>query len=50
MGQDDPKFGTPTPQAVSSSEILSLYNWWKHERPQRLDPMEESGLKEYYNS
>ncbi|NDD55478.1 hypothetical protein EBZ39_16710, partial [bacterium] len=31
-----------TPQAKSAIEILKIYHWWKN-RPNRKEPMEESG-------
>ena len=31
--------------AVATQEILDLYNWWKHTRPARPDPLEASGWK-----
>lgn len=41
--KNDPKFGKRTPQAVAAVETLTLYNWWKHQRPARPDPMDASG-------
>lgn len=38
----DPKYGTLTGQALAAKETLALYNWWKFERPNRRDPMEEN--------
>lgn len=36
-------YGKPTPQAQAAIETLALYNWWKHTRPARPDPMDASG-------
>lgn len=47
INKDDPSFGTPTHQALAAQEILSLYYWWKNERPKRPDPMEASGWSQY---
>jgi hypothetical protein len=40
---DDPLYGTPTTQALSAQETLTLYHWWKDVRPLRPDPDQESG-------
>lgn len=45
---DDPLYNKPTPQAISAREKRDLYLWWKNIRPQRLDPMDASGLSNYY--
>lgn len=42
----DPEYGKPTPQAIAAKEIIDLYVWWKHIRPQRLDPHDASGWTE----
>jgi hypothetical protein len=34
------KVGEPTPQAIAAKKMLELYNWWKVERPGRVDPWE----------
>ena len=39
----DPNYGDPTPQAVAAKELIDLYVWWKHIRPQRPDPHDASG-------
>lgn len=39
----DENYGKPTPQAVAAQETMVLYQWWKHARPARPDPMEASG-------
>ncbi len=36
-------YNQPTHQAKAAIEILELYNWWKNIRPNRIDPMDESG-------
>jgi len=43
MDKNDPKYGKPTPQAISAMEIKELYLWWTVERPKRPDPYEASG-------
>lgn len=43
----DPKFGTPTPQAVAAKEKMELYHWWKNVYPNRPDPMDASGWSAY---
>jgi hypothetical protein len=35
---NDPDYGTLTDQAVSTIKIKNLYEWWKVERPNRIDP------------
>ena len=42
----DPKYGTPTYQAVAAKEILALYKWWKEVYPNRPDPYDVSGWRE----
>jgi hypothetical protein len=37
----------PTPQAEKAMEIISLYYWWKNDRPIRPDPYEISGWTAY---
>jgi hypothetical protein len=46
--KDNPEFGQPTSQALAAQEILFLYTWWKHERPNRPDLYEVSGWSEHY--
>lgn len=41
--KDHPDYGKSTYQAKAAKEIIELYNWWKHERPLRPDPMDASG-------
>lgn len=41
-------FGQPTSQAIAAQEIIALYNWWKKERPNRIDPSDASGWNDYY--
>lgn len=45
--EKDPDYGKPTLQAEAAREIFELYHWWKHIRPQRVDPMEASGWSAY---
>ena len=45
----DPKWGTMTPQAEAGLETLDLYCWWKFIRPLRKEPMDVSGLSDYYD-
>lgn len=45
VSKKDSHYGKPTPQAISASKILELYYWWL-DRPNRPDPMEESGFAE----
>lgn len=47
MDKADPKYGTPTPQAVAAIEQNRLYHWWKNIRPNRPDPYDESGWSEF---
>ena len=47
ISKDDPKYGTPTEQAVRAQEVLDLYNWWKVTRPARPDAYEASGWTAY---
>ena len=49
LDKNDPEFGKLTLQALGAIEILSLYTWWKIDRPKRPDPMEVSGLSAYYD-
>jgi hypothetical protein len=46
VSEGDPEFGKPTPQAEVAKTILSLYKWWKVERPSRPDPYDKSGWTE----
>ena len=43
LDKDDPRYGTPTSQAIKAQEILDLYTWWTQTRPARPDPYETSG-------
>jgi len=47
LDKDDPRYGTPTSQAIKAQEILDLYTWWTVTRPARPDPYETSGWLEY---
>jgi hypothetical protein len=38
-----------TTQAINAAEILELYNWWKDVYPTRIDPIDASGLSEFYD-
>jgi len=38
---------SPTHQAKAAKEIIDLYVWWKHIRPQRPDPHDASGWTAY---
>lgn len=46
VSSNDPEYGKPTHQALAAKEIIDLYVWWKHIRPQRLDPHDASGWSE----
>ncbi|MBI5346010.1 MAG: hypothetical protein HZB76_02560 [Chlamydiae bacterium] len=46
--KNDPSFDQPTEQALAAQQTILLYKWWKEERPRRLDPMDASGLSDYY--
>lgn len=46
ISEDYPEYGTPTNQAISAKKILELYYWWEN-RPNRLDPMYQSGWSKY---
>lgn len=41
-------YGEMTHQAKAAKEQFDLYNWWKNERPKRLDPYDESGWNAYW--
>jgi hypothetical protein len=43
----DPEYNQPTHQALGAREIIDLYVWWKHIRPQRPDPHDASGWTAY---
>jgi len=45
--KNDPKYGTPTDQAIKAKEVLALYIWWKDIYPNRPDPMKVSGFHDY---
>lgn len=49
MEKDDPLWGKPTPQAEAAIKMLEIYRWWTEARPNRPDPMEESGWSEHYD-
>lgn len=48
IDKNDPEYGKLTSQALAAQETRALYNWWKNERPNRPDPMDASGLSNYY--
>lgn len=37
---DDPDYGKLTPQAEDAIKIKTLYEWWKDERPHRVNPFD----------
>lgn len=37
---DDPDHDKLTPQAEDATKIKALYEWWKNERPNRVDPFD----------
>lgn len=47
VDKNDPNFGKLTSQALAAQETLTLYNWWKAERPKRSDPSIASGWNDY---
>jgi hypothetical protein len=47
LDKADPRYDTPTPQAVAAIEQKRLYDWWKNVRPNRPDPYDESGWSEF---
>ena len=47
VAKNDPHYGQPTYQALAAQETLTLYKWWKEERPKRPDPREASGWSDY---
>jgi hypothetical protein len=47
VNPSDPEYGKPTRQAIAAREIIDLYVWWKHIRPQRPDPHDASGWTAY---
>lgn len=47
VDKNSPEFGQPTLQALAAQEILVLYQWWKYQRQERLDPSEASGWSNY---
>jgi hypothetical protein len=47
VDKTDPKYGTPTQQAIKAAEVLELYLWWKDVYPNRPDPMKVSGFHDY---
>jgi hypothetical protein len=38
-----------SPQALAAIEMKTLYLWWTEEYPKRKDPIDESGLGDFYN-
>lgn len=47
VDKDDPTYGHPSSQAQAAIETLTLYRWWKEDRPKRSDPMDVSGWSAY---
>jgi hypothetical protein len=47
VDKEDSSFGQPTSQALAAKQIITLYRWWKIERPRRPDPMDASGWSIY---
>jgi hypothetical protein len=45
----DPQFNNLTPQAESAIWLMSAYNWWKNDRPLRVDPYDASGITEFHD-
>lgn len=45
--ENSSNFDQPTSQALAAQETLALYNWWKHERPNRPEPSDCSVLTKY---
>jgi hypothetical protein len=43
LDKTDPRYGTPTSQAVKAQEILDLYTWWTVTYRNRPDPYDASG-------
>lgn len=39
----------PSSQALAAIEMKKLYLWWTEEYPKRQDPIDESGLSEFYD-
>lgn len=37
----DPNYGLPTEQALVAQEVTKLYQWWKEERPNQPDPIDQ---------
>ena len=44
------EYGQMTAQGESAKEQLALYTWWKETYLKRPDPMEESGMSEYFKN
>ena len=42
------EYGKMTGQALGAKEQFELYHWWKHVRPTRPDPYDESGYSTYF--
>lgn len=42
------EYGKMTSQALAAKEQFELYHWWKHIRPNRPDPYDESGYSAYF--
>ena len=49
LAPGDKGYGEPTHQALGAMEVLALYKWWKEVYPNRPDPHDASGWREYCN-
>jgi hypothetical protein len=53
INPDASNYGELTPQAENSLKVRELYEWWKNERPNRVDPFElfskKNHSKKYYH-
>ena len=49
VNPDDEHYNRPTTQSIGAKEIEELYLWWTTVYPNRIDPMDESGLTAYYD-
>ena len=49
LKEGDAEYGESTKQAAMAQEQLDLYIWWKR-REIRIDPMDTSGLNEWYEN
>ena len=49
VNSEDENYGKLTPQSFAAIETLALYTWWTEEYPKRQDPLDESGLGDFYD-